>query len=215
MKLVIFDFDGTLADTNRDIAYNVNLLRKELGYGEKTIEEITSYIGDGVNKLLERALPEYPSPENLRKKFLRVYEKNPVKYTHLYPDVRTTLSELKNRNYNLAILTNKPERIVNKILNYFGLTHIFSFVVGEDTLPVKKPASETAEFILSSTNSTRENTYIVGDGVNDMIVAKRAGVHSILVAYGYGDSEKIAKEYHPEFVIDSISELLSILPPVE
>ncbi len=116
MKVIIFDFDGTIADTNKDIALLTNMLRKELGYDEKSLDEITGYIGDGVTKLMERAIPEYSRPEELREKFMELYEKNPVMTTKLYPNVKQVLSELKNRNYELASLTNKPEELAKKIL---------------------------------------------------------------------------------------------------
>ncbi len=211
MKIIIFDFDGTLADTHRDIAELVNMLRKELGFSPKSIEEITSYIGDGVTRLLERAIPEYEQPEDLREKFLELYERNPVMYTRLYPHVRETLSELKNRNYELAILTNKPEKLAKKILNYFGLAHMFSIIVGEDTLPVRKPDPGTVKFILDATDFKKEEASMVGDGLNDIKVAKNAGITSVLAAYGYGDTEKL-KELEPDFIISDFAELLDIFP---
>ncbi len=214
MRGIIFDFDGTIADTNRDIAEATNLLRKQLGLREKSIEEITSYIGDGVAKLMERSIPEYEGdPEELRKMFLEIYEKNPVRYTRLYPGVRSTLSELKNRNYELAILTNKPENLASKILNYFGLSHMFTLIVGEDTLPVRKPDPATVKFILDSLDISAENCAMVGDGLNDIKVAKNSGILSILVTYGYGNVEEL-KKLGPDYVIDDFKELLNIFPPL-
>lgn len=213
MKLIIFDFDGTIADTNKDIALLTNMLRKKLGYQSKSLDEITSYIGDGVIKLIERSVPEYHNPAELKEIFIDLYEKNPVMETKLYPDVKETLSELKNRNYELAILTNKPENIARKILHHFGIISMFSMVVGEDTLPYRKPDPEVVEFILKTLNIRGEETTMVGDGVNDILVAKNGAITSIFAAYGYSAFEKM-KELNPDYVIDKFSDLLKIFPPL-
>ncbi len=162
---------------------------------------------------MERAIPEYPNPEELREKFMELYEKNPVMTTKLYPNVKQVLSELKNRNYELAILTNKPEKLAKKILNYFGLAHMFTVIVGEDTLPVRKPDPAVVEFILSATGMSKENAWMVGDGLNDILVAKNSGIHSVLVTYGYGETEKL-RELKPDYVINDFIELLNIFPAI-
>jgi len=211
MKLAVFDFDGTIIESKSDIATLANMFRKTKGLLPKPIEEIRGYIGDGVSKLLERAAPEIENVSQFKQEYLDLYLNNPVIKTELFPNVKETLFTLRDRKYILAILTNKPELITIKILNYFGMSEFFHIVIGEDSLSARKPDPITLNYIINELQADINQTFMIGDGINDVLVAKNAGVKQIYCKYGYGNNEEIIDKLDPDFSINSFSELTEIL----
>ena len=211
MKLAVFDFDGTIIDSNKDIATLANMFREKKGLPPKSLDEINGYIGDGVKKLLERSVPEIENVAQYKQEYLDLYINNPVMETKLYPNVRETLFSLRDRQYIFALLTNKPELITRKILNKLGLSELFRIVIGEDSLSERKPDPLTLNFIINELDTDKEQTVMIGDGINDVLVAKNTRVKSIFCKYGYGNSNEIIKKLKPDYIIEKFEQLTEIL----
>jgi len=205
-NLIIFDLDGTLIDTRQDLTTAVNEMLDYYGLKLKSIDEVTSYVGDGIRKLVERCTGNQKIDiEEALKIFNDSYSLHLCDNTKPYPGVDELLEKLKNRKK--SILTNKPFRFTKTILDKLNLTHHFSFVVGGDTLNVKKPEPEGIKYILNKMNMNNKSTVMVGDGINDILTAKQAGIPSIYVSYGYSDITKL-NGLNPDYIANDPLEIL-------
>lgn len=187
-RILICDLDGTLVDSRKDLTTGANLMRAEFGLPKLTVETITGYVGDGVRKLVERALKEIDADidEGIRlmKKY---YGENMFTHTCLYPGVKEGIRKLHEMGWKLALISNKPTVPCQKILEHFNIDSYFFPVIGGDTeLPVK-PDPATLLYVLKTTNSIAEKSWMVGDSHNDLGAGKRAGVKRCYAAYGFSD----------------------------
>ncbi|MGB9487480.1 MAG: HAD hydrolase-like protein, partial [Terriglobia bacterium] len=140
IQLVVFDLDGTLADTKNDLALSINAMREHMGLGPLPLEVVTSHVGHGVTVLVKRALGDKAPDGDVEKGlafFLDYYGRHLLDNTVAYPGVREALEELGNRK--LAILTNKPTRFSRAIISGLGLAPHFFEIYGGDSFPLKKP----------------------------------------------------------------------------
>ena len=208
MPAIFFDLDGTLFDTRADLAATVNHTRRDLGLGEWPIETVITHVGQGARYLLENAIPEAKLPyEELWELFKSHYAEHCCDAVRPYPNVQSTLGELKRRGWLLGINTNKPHFAVTPILEKFGMTDLFgeAVVAGGDGIPLKPdPQSlrECAARLGGHRLSPRD--WMVGDNWTDMDVAANAGVNCAFCTFGFGrlrDSRYTVK-------IDSFEELL-------
>ncbi len=185
--LLIFDLDGTLIDSSMDIAWAANKTLIQMGYKEETPEHIKDNIGWGVKVLLERLMPN-EGPEKItsgREKFLEFYSSHLIVDTYLYPGVTETISHFREKGKKMAIVTNKPERLSNRILERFGLSENFQMVVGGDTLPTRKPDPAPILKVIGDMRIEPERAVFIGDSPIDGETGKKAGVFTIGVPYGY------------------------------
>jgi phosphoglycolate phosphatase len=207
-RLYIFDLDGTLIDTRQDITTAVNRMLEELGLPTKSLEEVVSYVGDGIRKLVERAVGknsvDFEKAESL---FRNYYQTHLVDTTCPYPGVTDTLQMLERSQK--AVLTNKAYRLSKAILDHLEITHFFSVIVGGDSVREKKPSPQGLEFILENTGVRPEDAVMIGDNKNDIITAQSTGVTSVYVTYGFTDLETVLP-LNPDFVIRSPGELLTM-----
>lgn len=210
VELIIFDLDGTLVDSRRDIANAVNLTLKNLGLKEKSIQEISSYIGRGVVDLLRKSLGE--RDDVLLKKALSIFEEYYRRHfadnSTLYPDVKDVLEHFKdkkkvivtNRNYEFALLT----------LKALGVYEYFEDIAGGDDAGCAKPSTCLLDKIIGNLNMDKGKTIMVGDMDIDILAGKRAGIITCAVTYGIGKKEDIVKT-GPDFIIDDIIKLKDII----
>ncbi len=212
LKAIIFDLDGTLVDSARDLRDAVNVLLAEEGLRQLDLEEVKSMIGDGAAKLVERAvsatggdLSRLPA---LVARFLQIYEANASRHTEAYPGVEETLAGLRSLELPLAVVTNKPYAATIGILEALGLRAYFQAVVGGDTLPERKPHPAPILAALKHLGTAPETALMVGDNYHDVQAARAAGVRAFAVTYGY--SHKPHAELGAERLIDTMSELLPI-----
>ena len=213
MELIIFDLDGTLIDSAPDLAESVNHMLTKLG--RKPFDEATirSWVGNGAQMLVKRALSGSKDPKPLSQTFfkealsifLEHYEQNLVNKTTLYPGVKETLKSLSHKR--LAIATNKPERFVKPILQKLGID-CFDVVVGGDSLHAKKPDPAMLHYILQKTCA--KEALMVGDSKNDILAAKNAGLPCVAVTYGYNQGENL-QSLKPDYTIDRFEELKEIV----
>ena len=186
-KLIIFDLDGTLVDSCRDLATAVNLMRAHYNLPALALEDIRGYVGNGVRMLVTRALQGTTVDVNEALQVqIPLYRAHAVDQTTLYPGVLEGLKQLRERGDILAVATNKPAESCDIILKHLGIYDWFISVLAADRFPVLKPAPDMITHIMTLAGVTPENTWVVGDNFTDLEAARRAGVSSIFVTYGYG-----------------------------
>ncbi len=210
--LIIFDLDGTLIDSQYDLAASVNYIRTLYGLRELSVDDVRSYIGDGIKILMERSLPDMGEAELeiATIKFRTYYGENLLRSTKLYPGVKDTLESLEG--INKAVLTNKPETAARTIINKLQIDKYFIHVWGGDSGPNRKPDPQPILDIITQSKAQKDRSLMVGDGKNDILAAKAAGIMSVAVEYGYTEPENL-KILQPDFTIKRISELKQIIMP--
>ena len=209
LELLIFDFDGTLIDSKDDIATSVNLTLGDLGLPLRLPEEIFSFVGDGVKRLLRLSVGE----ENLAlyEEALRIFRRHYLSHcldtTRFYPGmdrVIETLSGVKR-----AIATNKSMEYTLAIVEGLGLRSHFAAIESPADSSELKPDPGMLLRILSTLKISPEGAVLVGDSTNDVRAAKAAGIRACAVGYGYGDREKVTA-LEPDFYCEKPEELISL-----
>jgi phosphoglycolate phosphatase len=211
VKLVVFDLDGTLIDSAEDIARAVNELRAQFELAPLPLEKIESYIGNGVGKLLERALPEIEreSLKNAHTLYLPIYRRRLLDNTKPYPGVPPALEELGAHGCTLAVLTNKPLKESIMILEGLGLHGHFARIYGGDSFEHKKPDPTGLRCLLEEAGAEPRETLFVGDSAIDLETARNAGVPCCLVTYGIRP-ETVAS-LGPDMRVDDLRELVDLM----
>jgi len=210
MDLIICDLDGTLVDSRRDIATSVNVLLNRLGRKSLPNERIYGYIGNGVRRLLERALGD-DSPKEVEcalEEFMPIYREHLLDTTLPYPGVQETLESLRPGRI-LAVLTNKPQPEAAAVLEGLGLARYFHHVYGGESFPRRKPNPMGVHFLLEATGVPRERTLMVGDSRIDYETARNASISICMVSYGLGAAE--IADLSPDHLIDDFRQLVSIM----
>ncbi|MDQ7056492.1 MAG: HAD-IA family hydrolase [Persephonella sp.] len=208
-KTFLFDLDGTLIDSSKDIAVAVNYALAELGFPALQEEDIIKHVGYGGKKLIEGVLKTDDKMliEKGVKLFREYYFSNPAVYTTLYPYVYETLELLKRENKKIAVVTNKYQDISELIIQKTGIAHLVDVIVGGDTTTSKKPDKEPVIFALRKLSSSPERAVMIGDSEADIQAGKSAGTKTVLVTYGFGKVEKALK-FKPDYVIHSLGEIV-------
>ena len=210
VQLVIFDLDGTLADTKKDLVLSVNAMREYMGFGPLPLEVVTSYVGQGVTVLIKRALGDKALDGDVEKGlafFLDYYGRHLLDNTVAYPGAREALEELGDRK--LAILTNKPTRFSRTIISGLGLAPYFLEIYGGDSFPLKKPDPMGIRTLMSHLSIPAEKTLMVGDSETDVLTGRNAGVWTCGVTYGFGP--KALEEAGPDLLLQDLRDLPPIL----
>lgn len=213
VKAVIFDLDGTLLNTLEDLQDAVNHALAEYHMPLRTLEEIRSFVGNGIDKLMERAVPEgkaHPDFDAALACMKAYYAVHCKDKTCPYEGILPLLEELRKRGMKLAIVSNKTDAEV-KVLSkeYFGDYFIAS--IGEMAGVDKKPAPDTALKALEELGVSKEQAVYVGDSDVDVKTAQNAGLRNIAVTWGFRSRSFLEKQGAEEF-IDSPMELLEFIP---
>lgn len=204
--LMIFDLDGTLVDSAPDLVIAVNYTRRSLGLKSLADREITGFVGDGMDKLIERSLgPEfldrYPEAVAL---FMAYYEEHLLDNTILYPDVTDILQFFGKKKK--AIITNKRESFTRKITDHFDITGYFDIVIGLGTQNLRKPDARILSPVLKLFPVPPSHAIIFGDGVADINLARNGGMKSCALLNGYTPRETLLS-LQPDFACEGLSEL--------
>jgi phosphoglycolate phosphatase len=211
---VIFDLDGTLADTIGDIAEAANYALKTLNCPSHTEDEYKYFVGDGIKELIERALPE-DLRENEEKKaacleaFKQYYQKNYCVHTKPYDGIFETIDTLKRNGVKLSIVTNKNEEAV-KLITAKLFKGYFETVIGNSDRIKQKPDPESVLSIMEAQNFTPEEVLFVGDSYTDIRTAKNAGIKSVGVLWGFRTREELENE-GASFIIEKPTDLIGIV----
>jgi len=210
-ELLIFDLDGTLIDSKRDLADSVNAMRLHLGEPLLADETVYSYVGNGAPVLVRRALPGRDEEEIERglRFFLDYYRDHMLDATTLYPGVREGLDRLLAADVKMAVLTNKPVRFSENLIKGLGLEAHFFRIYGGNSFEEKKPHPKGIELLMEESGIGRAQTIMVGDSAVDVLTARNAQVRACGVSWGF-QPETFA-EAPPDFVIDEMSELVGMV----
>ena len=219
-RAIVFDLDGTLIDSRLDLAHSVNNILASLGRNKLPVETVLAFVGDGAEDLIRRSLIATGiSPEeaaamlaNLMPLFLDDYYENCLVHTLPYPGVISMLERFSD--YKKAVLTNKPAAHTEKVLEGLGLRRYFEVIVGGDGPLGKKPAPGGFGYILSSLNTTPEETWMIGDGMQDLRVAKAIGCRFVAFLEGIGDPVAMTAA-GPDHAIHNFEELTALLAGVK
>jgi phosphoglycolate phosphatase len=205
LELYIFDLDGTLLDSGKDIALAANYAFEKLNLKTFLEEEIISKVGYGAKKLIEDLIPEYPQEikDKALEYFKEFYYSNPVIYSRLYEGAEETLKKLKELSKKVAVVTNKYEALSVEILKKLNVIDYIDLVVGADTTSEKKPHPLPVFYTLEKLKSDKDKSIIIGDSETDVLTGKNAGIKTALVLQGYGNKE-LALSLNPDYVLDSL-----------
>ncbi|MDR2192132.1 MAG: HAD-IA family hydrolase, partial [Endomicrobium sp.] len=196
---IIFDLDGTLIDSQRDITSAVNCVRREFNFSPLDIDQVRACLGSGIKSLVERVVPgeTLKNREDALEKFRFYYGKCLTDTTKPYDSVSETLEALKG--VKKAVLSNKTETFSKEILDRLGLLKYFVEVWGGDTIGVKKPDPQPILDLIKNAQTYKSKTLMIGDSANDFKAAKAAGVKCAAALYGYSTLSQI-QEFNTEYL---------------
>ena len=206
VRLMIYDFDGTLVTSGRDIATSVNLALRSAGIRELDEARIIGFVGDGAKKLIERSLGD-----DHRQRFGAVYEAFQRHYrdhmldtTGLYPGVKDILEHFRDKRK--VILTNKNHEFAARMAAALGIDAYFDDIIGGDSTPYVKPDRRLVEPLAEKYGAAPRDIVVIGDGPNDILLARNAGALSCAFMKGLVRKERLLP-LGPDFVYEDITEL--------
>lgn len=215
---VLFDLDGTLVDSAIDLAVVVDQMLIKLGYEPAGERKVRAWVGNGTEMLIRRALAgslddsaadrlpaaRYDQALDL---FMTLYTEQNGEHSKVFPGVVELVEALATEGVRLAVVTNKPTRFTDQLLERSGLSSWFTTRVCGDTLAVMKPDPRTVGLALQRMGGTVTQALMVGDSETDINVAAAAGIKCVAVSYGYNHGKPI-HEQGADLVVDSLAELL-------
>jgi phosphoglycolate phosphatase len=213
IDLVVFDLDGTLVDSHKDLAKAANTLVRELGGAPITEEAVVRMVGEGAAVLVRRALTASglePDTPGALDRFLAIYDTCMLDDTRPYPGTVDVLEKLAGR-HRLAVLTNKPTRATARVLGGLDLARFFDPVVGGDTSFGRKPDPRGLLHIIEVAAASPASTMLVGDSPVDRETARRAGARICLARFGFGYTFQPGDLDGTERIIDEPYGLVSVL----
>lgn len=213
-QLVVFDLDGTLIDSRRDLAESANELLAWYGAPTLPVDSITVMVGEGARRLVERACAASgltPPPDGALERFLEIYDRRLFDHTRCYDGVESVVAALATR-VTLAVLTNKPGGPTERLLERFGLRGPMAFVVAGDGPYARKPDPAGLAAIMRATGAEPRETLLVGDSWIDFDTAASAGTRFCLARYGFGSEQfPLDRRQHVELAIDQPNELVGLV----
>ncbi len=219
VKMVMLDLDGTLIHTAPDLAASANRMLRDLGRAEADLKIIATWIGNGVPRLVKRALtgemmaePEAALYERGLALFQKHYAAGVSEFSRPFPGVVDGLKQLEAMGFDLACITNKAEAFTLPLLKNLDLHKYFKLILSGDSLPKQKPDPLPLLHACKHFGITPDHGVLVGDSANDVQAARAAGMPVICVPYGYNHGHDI-RESHPDQVVESLAELPQYLRP--
>ena len=213
-RLVIFDLDGTLLNTIADLTQSTNHALQALGYPTHQTEEYNLMVGNGINKLLERALPqEEQNEENIqrmRSYFIPHYDAHNADLSAPYPGVVKLLETLQEQGLQLAVASNKYQAATEKLVKHYFPQINFVAVLGQREGVEVKPSPVIVENILSQSGANKKEVLYVGDSGVDMQTAINAQVEACGVTWGFRSRKELAS-FSPAHIVDKAEEILALI----
>jgi phosphoglycolate phosphatase len=217
--MILIDLDGTLVDSVPDLAFCVDELMVRLGRPPHGEAAVRNWVGNGVERLVRRALtgtldgePSDADFDRAYPIFLALYAENTSKRSVLYPGVRNGLDYLLTNGYPLGCVTNKAAQFTLPLLKDLGVLDAFRLVVSGDTLPEKKPHPAPLLHAAAHFGVEPSQALMIGDSVSDVKAARAAGFSIVCMSYGYNHGQDI-RTAEPDAVIDSMAELKGLIAP--
>ena len=213
-QLVIFDLDGTLLNTIADLAQSTNYALKELGYPTHEEDAYRFMVGNGINKLFERALPEGEKTEanvlRVRQKFVPYYDLHNADKSLPYPGIPELLADLQTQGIQLAVASNKYQAAAEKLIaHYFPSIHFIAVFGQREGIPTKPDPAVVHEILKIAAMASTDTLY-VGDSGVDMQTAINAGVTSCGVTWGFRPRTEL-EAFHPDYIVERAEEIARIV----
>ncbi len=213
-RLVIFDLDGTLLNTIADLANSTNYALKQCRFPQHDVSEYNFFVGNGINKLFERALPEGEKTEenilSVRKEFLKHYDAHNTDFSTPYPGIPELLRELQQRGLMLAVASNKYQSATQRLIaHYFPNIHFIAILGQRESIPVK-PDPTVVNEIISIAKVNRDEVLYVGDSGVDMQTTKNAKVTGVGVTWGFRPRQELEK-FQPDYIVDNAEDILKLI----
>lgn len=216
-EMILIDVDGTLVDSVPDLAYCVDTMMMQLGRAPHGEAKVRNWVGNGVERLVRRALigqldgePDDADFAEAYPLFIALYAENTSKRSQLFPGVLEGLDYLQAQGYRLGCVTNKAEQFTLPLLRDLDIAGRFEIIISGDTLPQKKPDPAPLLHAAAYFGIAPAHALMLGDSISDVKAARAAGFQIICMSYGYNHGEDI-RNYHPDLVIDSMVELQQVL----
>jgi len=216
-QLVLIDVDGTLVDSVPDLAFCIDQTMLQLSLPERGEDAVRLWVGNGVERLVQRALLNSPDGvadeaqfEQALSTFWGLYEDNICVRSQLYEGVMDGLEYLKSKHYRLGCVTNKARSFTIPLLAELGIAKFFDVVVCGDDTKRKKPDPMPLLYAAEQLQTEPQHALMLGDSKSDVQAARAAGFQIICLSYGYNHGEDI-RRYDPDAVIDSMSELKDLI----
>lgn len=209
--ILVFDLDGTLADTARDLIGTLNVLLAREGLPAVAPEAARALVGAGARALIERGFDLHKAPlpatriEPLVTDFLALYEAHIADETRLFPGAYKALNRFREAGFRLAICTNKPERLARLLLDRLAVADHFDAICGRGSFPVHKPDPQMLHLTVAAAGGDLTRAIMVGDSCTDVETARNAGVPVIVVDFGY--TEAPVATLGPDRIISHFDEL--------
>jgi len=216
-EMVLIDVDGTLVDSVPDLAYCVDEMMMQLGLPVRGEAAVRDWVGNGVERLVRRALinsidgePEEAIFDKAYPLFLKLYAENTCKRSGLYDGVREGLDWLKAQGFKVGCVTNKATQFTIPILKALGIHDDFETIVCGDTLEEKKPHPLPLLHSAEKLGVKPENALMIGDSISDVKAARAAGFSIVCMSYGYNHGVDI-RESNPDAVVDSMAQFADVI----
>ena len=208
VQLILFDLDGTLVDTSRDITNALNYALSPYGLDGISVDATIKIIGEGLTRLIEKVLGDerYHLKNAVSTRFLDYYSAHLIDNSKNYPYVRETLDKLAG--YRKAVISNKRENLSVNLLKQLDLDRHFDLIVGSDTTPERKPSAGPLLFVFSKLQISSQEALMVGDSQYDIEAGHNAGTRTVAVTYGYQERRLLTAA---DYLIDSFGDLPRIL----
>lgn len=213
-RAVLFDFDGTIADTAPDLAAAVNTMRRVRGLPDVSLQTLRPLVSAGARGLLGGAFgigPQDPDFEAMRKEFLAHYEADLCVNTQLFDGIRPLLDKLTARRIPWGIVTNKVERLALPLIARLGLDPDAGCVIAGDTAPYAKPHPEPLWLAARRLGIAPTRAVYVGDDLRDIVAGKAAGMTTIAAAYGYCGNDCAPQDWGANHIVQTTAELQRLL----
>lgn len=218
IKTVLFDLDGTLADTAPDLASALNAVRQAEGKPALPFEKIRPAVSHGGKALIEvgfELTPDSDEAETLRLQLLDHYQKNIARHTRLFPGMEKVLSYIEENDYNWGVVTNKPGWLTNPLMAALKLDQRAACIISGDTLDERKPHPAPLLHACKLAGSLPEHCVYIGDAERDIIAGNRAGMQTLLALFGYIDETDSPHEWGADAKMESADAILHWLRKAE
>lgn len=215
--MILIDLDGTLVDSVPDLAFCVDAMMERLSRPPHGEAKVRNWVGNGVERLVRRALlgqlegePDEADFQRAYPVFLELYRDNTSKRSQLFPGVRDGLDWLQAAGYRLGCVTNKAAQFTEPLLRDLGVRDFFEIVISGDTLPRSKPDPLPLLHAAAHFGAVPAAALMIGDSISDVKAARAAGFTIFCMSYGYNHGQDI-RDYHPDAVLDSLTEVQGLL----
>ena len=212
IRNIVFDLDGTLTDTLQDLANSTNYALQQMGWERRSLEEVRRFVGNGVRRLIERAVPENVSKEDFERCFALFQQHYLVHCqdtTGLYPGVEKMLQDVRRQGYRVAIVSNKLQAGVDELYETF-FRDVVDVAIGEREGLNRKPAPDMVRLALQELGATTADSVYVGDSEVDVETARNSGLPCISVLWGFRDKAQLVEAGASVF-IEHPNQLLCVI----